>query len=95
LQIGNPELLTVVALINFKTKARAEAVEKQLHKMFKRSNIRGEWFENTIELRRADDFFNNQLSGQQTFFDQENEKLEMKAGELVELSILENARSFI
>jgi len=44
LQVGNPMELTVLLAIPCKSSKHAEGMEKQIHRRFKRSHIRGEWF---------------------------------------------------
>ena len=68
LQIGNPQKLYIIAKIYFGTDARAYHIEKQLHRMYSRARIRGEWFNKTIQLKRADSYLNAD------FFDQKENK---------------------
>lgn len=43
-QLGCPDKLFYIGTILFPTKARAENVEKQLHKKFAHLRVQGEWF---------------------------------------------------
>lgn len=78
MQVGNHEELRLVAAIDFETEQRAIAVEKQLHKMYLRARIRGEWFDNSIQLKRADEFFNTHFRDDKTFEQQEAEVIEFE-----------------
>lgn len=92
LQIGNPVELRLVASIYFQTENRARAVERQLHRMYSRARIRGEWFRQDIELKRADDFFKLDSDSLVSFYGQQEfieEDLES------ELEILNEARKRI
>jgi len=78
MQTGNHLELRLIAAIDFKTEQRALTVEKQLHKMYSRARIRGEWFENSIKLKRADEFFNTHFRDDDTFEKQEAEVIEFE-----------------
>lgn len=71
LQIGNHQKLYIIAKIYFGTDARAYHIEKLLHRMYSRARIRGEWFNSSIRLKRADaylnaDFFDQKESNEAT-----------------------------
>lgn len=51
MQIGNPEILRLIALIPCFSCKEAEKVEKELHRKFKSYRIRGEWFSRKIPLK--------------------------------------------
>lgn len=82
LQIGNPEKMYIIAKIDFKSEAKSYAIEKQLHKIYSRERIRGEWFNSTIELRRADAYL------KVDFFEQELTKKNEEESEYIELDII-------
>lgn len=50
LQVGNPIELKLITSIGPFNRAKAEALEKQLHRKFKHKHVRGEWFSRTIDL---------------------------------------------
>ncbi len=54
LQVGNPEVLYLVASFDFGSESRAQHAERELHKLFKDHRIRGEWFNTFICLKDAD-----------------------------------------
>ena len=93
LQIGNPEKLYKIAAIDFQTMGRAKVVERQLHKMYKRARIRGEWFNSTIRLRRADDFFNTYWKEDSTWQQQRQDLLDADRLERREMEIVKAANA--
>ena len=90
LQVGNPEKLYKIAAIDFKTEKRAQTVERQLHKMYSRAKIRGEWFRSDIELKRADDFFNTDCQKMTGFDEQKQEIIELEADAYLDVDLLKS-----
>ena len=95
LQIGNPEKLYKIAAIDFQTIGRAKMVESQLHKMYSRARIRGEWFNSTIELKRADHFFNTHFREDLPWREQQKAFQDGNKLELSEMKIVREAESRI
>lgn len=54
LQTANHAELTVISIMPCESKQRAYTLEKRLHSAFSKENIRGEWFESTVSMKRAD-----------------------------------------
>ncbi len=52
LQIGNPFELSIVAIIPFSSRKKAESFEKKIHKRFVDQRIRGEWFAGNININK-------------------------------------------
>jgi len=52
LQTGNALQLTIIAKIKCRSKSEAYDKESQLHKMFRKKKIRGEWFHGNIRLNQ-------------------------------------------
>lgn len=52
MQTGNPNKLYLVTSIPIESRKQAEALEKWLHRKFKKQRIRGEWFRGNIRLPR-------------------------------------------
>ena len=59
LQIGNPHELLLITKVKCKSRAHAFRLENELHKIFARKKIRGEWFRSDINLHYADRVFNS------------------------------------
>ncbi len=66
LQVGNPEELTLIAKFDFKDTAKAYHAEYSLHRLYRKSRIRGEWFNNNIKLKWADEYFKTDFADQKT-----------------------------
>jgi len=54
MQTGNAFELKLLAVIPCQSKDHAIHTEKQMHKFFKRQNIRGEWFQGNIDFKKMD-----------------------------------------
>jgi predicted GIY-YIG superfamily endonuclease len=57
LQTGNHMTLSIIAKIKCSSRLEAYDRENQLHKMFKHSRLRGEWFKGTIKLSKVSDIY--------------------------------------
>ena len=54
LQVGNPDLLTLICKIKIKDRRNAEYIENIIHRKFRKQHIRGEWFKgHKINIKEA------------------------------------------
>lgn len=65
LQVGNPSLLILLAAVAYESEELAAEKEAHYHKMFKRHNIRGEWFKPVVTQGAAMAHFYQLSSAQQ------------------------------
>ena len=56
LQTANPYELKLISSIPCKSENDAYRLEKKIHSIFKKQNIRGEWFQGNIRMNRIKDF---------------------------------------
>lgn len=59
LQIGNPCELHLLCTMPCDSKNHAFFRERQLHKIFSKQRIRGEWFENNIKFKNLSENFSD------------------------------------
>lgn len=54
LQVGNQYKLNLIASIPCVSRKHAEGMESKIHRFFRRQNIRGEWFQGNINLKKIE-----------------------------------------
>lgn len=62
MQTGNAYELHLLAAIPCKSRAQAKDFEGRLHRFFGRQKIRGEWFMNNINVKKAVDRFSETIN---------------------------------
>jgi predicted GIY-YIG superfamily endonuclease len=60
LQIGSPYKLIILAKMKCKSRKEAYRTENDIHRYFKKSRLRGEWF-SSIDMKSSAEFFNRKL----------------------------------
>jgi len=65
LQVGCPYRLEIIAVIKCRTKKHAYSTESYLHKVFRKTSVRGEWF-SKVNLKFVDEIINREVEDTHT-----------------------------